>query len=112
MKKRTIIAGTILAASMANAAGDVDVAGYLKEQTGPAQKEVKELCLQVEPMFLSSMMPRHVSSTIIGLKVADNAESYDLVIDTDRVTKQCPEGYVKISTTAPLRSVRSAPISL
>lgn len=112
MKKRTIIAGTILAASMASAVTDADSAAYIKEQTGPNQQSNQELCLKVETMTISMMGPHAGVSSIIGLKVADRTSARELVIDADYDTKQCPEGYVKISTTAPLRSVRSAPIGL
>jgi hypothetical protein len=108
MKKRSLLVASLLAASVSQASKDSD---YLKEKTGPGQPEINTLCLKVETLSIASMGPHGGVSQIIGLQVA-NASPVDLVVGTNPDTKLCATGYVKIMTTAPLWSVRNAPIGL
>lgn len=111
MKKRTLLLGGLLAASMANAAAKSN-AEYLKEHTGPQQARVNELCLKVNTYAISLMGPVGGISSPMGLVVDSKASAFDLVILPARDTNECQEGYIKISTSAPLLSLSNAPIRL
>lgn len=111
MKKRTLLAGTLMAASLAHANAE-DTAKYIKENTGANQKGVNELCLKVDTMTISSIVPGgKVSSMIFGLRIAAGATT-EQIVAVNYQTKQCEEGYIKISTTANLVSIRNAPVGL
>lgn len=108
MKKRTLLATTLLIAAVSNAS---DKAEFLDAQTGSSQHKLTTLCLKVDAMSINSMGPKGPDSQFIGLKIAEG-KAVDLVTDKNMQTGECDAGYIEITTTAILRSIRNAPIGL
>ena len=112
MKKRTLLAASLLAASISQA-GAKDSVDYIAEHTGGMQTQANELCLKVDTQMIASMGPKgQMTGHIVGLRVASEVSASDLVIAPDRATGICETGYIKFITTANLMSVRNAPVGL
>ena len=111
MKKRTMMIGAILGASVAHAGPKAEQ--YLKDQTGSNQKPAHELCLKVTPYSVGMRAPGHnYEPSPIGLVVEGGVSPRDLVTVPNYQTGSCEEGYIKITTTAPLLSLDHAPVGL
>jgi hypothetical protein len=110
MKKRTMMIGAILGASIAHAGPKADQ--YLKENTGANQRSANELCLKVQTYSVGMIGPSaHYEPSPVGLIVASGS-AVDLVKSPNMDSGACDDGYIKITTTAPLMSLEHAPVGL
>ncbi len=111
MKKRTMMIGAILGASIAHAGPKADQ--YLKDQTGSNQRSANELCLKVDTYSVGMIGPSaHYEPSPVGLVVASGVSARDLVTSPNMDSGACEDGYIKITTTAPLMSLQHAPVGL
>ena len=110
MNKRTLLAASLLAAAVSQASEKSEA--YLEANTGSNQKSVTTLCLKVDTYSIVNMSPNGIVSHPMGLIVDRDAAAHALVIVPNSETKECETGYIKIQTTAPLMSIRNAPIGL
>lgn len=99
MKKRTITLATLMATSSVALAADP-----VKDLTGPNQPKNHEICMKVTPYSITDFGGgnSHFYAFVIDGSGAWPAKQDGKCEEPDYQTRQCPEGYVKLTSTVPV----------
>jgi len=104
--KKSIAIASILAAASTAVAEPKTSAEAIAQYTGPNQPQNSEICLKASPYFISSFGPEGVVSQFYSFVIdgsgAMAANEKGACEEVDWQTKQCPVGFVKVTSTTPL----------